>query len=96
MVCQVQVQNGVRESISMWNCCWYQGRLSWLWGIKRGCIQFFTDKIICVEVNDLNEGEKIGSVNKYHKQFLHEVMRCYPYCIYNADAVMTEESEDGD
>ena len=57
---------------------------------------FFTDKIICVKANDLNEGEEFGSVNKNHEKFLREVMRRYPDCIYNADAVMTEENEDGD
>ena len=46
------------------------------------------------EINDLNERETFGSVKKYHEQFLREVMRRYPDCIYNTDAVMTKENED--
>ena len=27
------------------------------------------DKIICVDINNVKEGELFGTVNKYHKQF---------------------------
>ena len=52
--------------------------------------------IICVKVNNLKEGESFGTLNKYHAYFLGAVMGRYPDCIYDTDAVMIEENNDGD